>query len=98
MASNSGARLLTLLSRTRSTFMGSLSQSSHSQLAASGRLHEADVSRCVAHRFTTSAKAWMANGGEASGPGPLIEQMKAKVSMRYHINWAEPVLLSLAAP
>jgi hypothetical protein len=39
----------------------------------------------------------MANGGEASGPGPLIEQMKAKVSMRYHINWAEPVLLSLAA-
>jgi len=98
MASNSGVRLLTLRSRARSTFMGSLSQSSHSQLAASGRLHEADVSRCVAHRFTTSAKAWMANGGEASGPGPLIEQMKAKVSMRYHINWAEPVLLSLTAP
>ena len=82
MASNSGARLLTLLGRARHTVTGSLSQGTHSQLTASGRRLEWDVSRCVAHRFTTGANAWMANGGEASGPGQLIEHMKAKVRMR----------------
>ena len=82
MASNSGARLLTILGRARHTVTGSLSQGTHSQLTASGRRLEWDVSRCVAHRFTTGANAWMANGGEASGPGQLIEHMKAKVRMR----------------